>query len=314
MTIQTIDRGTAGDTGDKFRIGAAFDVCQANDDYLNTLVSFTSQTGITAAGTSQGNATLLSTSDNFTLFEVTTVALNTGVRLPPSNQAMRVIIANRGVNPLFVYPYTGSGGGQMDGGNSITIQPMQTVLLAAKNSNQFWYSTLPINSTPSSFVVNGILTVADNNPTVYINTATGGQTTAVGMATNGNYRWKIYKNNEAEAGANAGSNFVISNYSDAGTYIGDALKINRATGVCSFNGVAHDVQSVNGVGSIRLMKNISGGTISGGASVAGSSLYPSYATSAGVITAIASSPAGTWKCIVETGISNNDFAEFLRVS
>jgi len=34
MAIQTIDRGTSGDTGDKFKPGVAFDTCQSNDDYL----------------------------------------------------------------------------------------------------------------------------------------------------------------------------------------------------------------------------------------------------------------------------------------
>jgi len=35
MAIQTIDRGTAGDSSDKFKPGVAFDTCQSNDDYLN---------------------------------------------------------------------------------------------------------------------------------------------------------------------------------------------------------------------------------------------------------------------------------------
>lgn len=35
MPIQTIDRGTAGNTGDTFKVGAAFDTCQANDEYLD---------------------------------------------------------------------------------------------------------------------------------------------------------------------------------------------------------------------------------------------------------------------------------------
>jgi hypothetical protein len=34
MPIQTIDRGTSGDTTDKFKIGQALDTCQNNDDYL----------------------------------------------------------------------------------------------------------------------------------------------------------------------------------------------------------------------------------------------------------------------------------------
>lgn len=38
MPIQTIDRGTAGDTGDKFRAGVAFDTCQANDNFLDAKI------------------------------------------------------------------------------------------------------------------------------------------------------------------------------------------------------------------------------------------------------------------------------------
>lgn len=35
MPIQTIDRGTAGNTGDTFKVGVAFDTCQDNDEYLD---------------------------------------------------------------------------------------------------------------------------------------------------------------------------------------------------------------------------------------------------------------------------------------
>jgi hypothetical protein len=38
MPIQTIDRGTAGDTGDKFKIGEALDTCQANDNFLDAKI------------------------------------------------------------------------------------------------------------------------------------------------------------------------------------------------------------------------------------------------------------------------------------
>jgi len=38
MPIQTIDRGTPGDTGDKFKIGVALDTCQANDNYLDAKI------------------------------------------------------------------------------------------------------------------------------------------------------------------------------------------------------------------------------------------------------------------------------------
>ncbi len=38
MTIAIIDRGTPGDTGDKFKPGVAFDTCQANDNYLDAKI------------------------------------------------------------------------------------------------------------------------------------------------------------------------------------------------------------------------------------------------------------------------------------
>lgn len=43
-------------------------------------------------------------------------------------------------------------------------------------------------------------------------------------------RWQVYNNSVAESGSNAGSNFVISRYSDAGSFIDTALVIDRDTG------------------------------------------------------------------------------------
>lgn len=37
MPIQTIDRGTAGIPSDRFKVGEAFDTCQANDEYLDSI-------------------------------------------------------------------------------------------------------------------------------------------------------------------------------------------------------------------------------------------------------------------------------------
>lgn len=55
MPIQTIDRGTAGNTGDTFKVGVAFDTCQANDEYLDlvkpTIIETFSALATTAAPT-----------------------------------------------------------------------------------------------------------------------------------------------------------------------------------------------------------------------------------------------------------------------
>jgi len=46
-----------------------------------------------------------------------------------------------------------------------------------------------------------------------------------------NNRWYVYEDGTAESGANAGSNFAIGRYSDAGAAIDNPITINRATGV-----------------------------------------------------------------------------------
>lgn len=49
-------------------------------------------------------------------------------------------------------------------------------------------------------------------------------------------RWSVYASNESETGSNVGSNFIISRYTDAGSYIGDAIKIIRSTGAITLGG------------------------------------------------------------------------------
>lgn len=48
--------------------------------------------------------------------------------------------------------------------------------------------------------------------------------------TSGTERWFVYASSEAETGSNAGSNFAISRYSDAGSFIDTPLEIVRSTG------------------------------------------------------------------------------------
>jgi len=46
-------------------------------------------------------------------------------------------------------------------------------------------------------------------------------------------RWQFYKDNGAESGSNAGSNFSLNAYTDAGAYLNTPFSIARATGVIS---------------------------------------------------------------------------------
>jgi hypothetical protein len=48
-------------------------------------------------------------------------------------------------------------------------------------------------------------------------------------------RWGLYVNNTAESGSNAGSDFNIRRYNDAGTILGTPVAINRATGLTTIS-------------------------------------------------------------------------------
>jgi hypothetical protein len=50
------------------------------------------------------------------------------------------------------------------------------------------------------------------------------------LLTGGVLRWKLVGTTTAESGTNAGSNISLYRYSDAGSFLGDALTVNRATG------------------------------------------------------------------------------------
>jgi hypothetical protein len=90
--------------------GTLTTAAQPNITSVGTLTNVTTsgfffksvQTGISAAGTAQGNATALGNSINI----VSTVSVGQGVRLPTSVIGMEVKILNTSANTLLVYPAT----------------------------------------------------------------------------------------------------------------------------------------------------------------------------------------------------------------
>ena len=94
-------------------------------------------------------------------------------------------------------------------------------------------------------------------------------------------RWSLYDDATAETGGNAGSNFGLSAYSDAGVYLSTPMQITRATGLITVNyglnvggtlnvGGAANASSFAVNGSSTLLTNsavqfASGWTITGGA-------------------------------------------------
>ena len=71
-----------------------------------------------------------------------------------------------------------------------------------------------------------------------------GQEGSTDYATAAALRWRTLVNGVTEGGSNAGSNFEIRRYSDAGAYIDSPILIDRASGVTVFSKASRDVGSI----------------------------------------------------------------------
>jgi hypothetical protein len=88
-------------------------------------------------------------------------------------------------------------------------------------------------------------TTGNTNTTLWMGAATGG-TNQIEALVNGNNRWLIFFSRNAETGVgNAGSDLAIVNFTDAGTYIGDAFRLTRATSAATFAGSLTTVGGAN---------------------------------------------------------------------
>lgn len=93
---------------------------------------------------------------------------------------------------------------------------------------------LTINGAGGLNVNAGSVTVTRTTADAYLEAnANAGRLVGTLLKTGNTNRWGILSNNVAEGGSNSGSNFVIRRYNDAGTSLGDALTIARATGLVS---------------------------------------------------------------------------------
>jgi hypothetical protein len=93
---------------------------------------------------------------------------------------------------------------------------------------------LTINRATAAMALTGDLTIGKVSPTFYLNSTAPGQNHITGRK-GGIDRWTMqFGNNSAESGGNAGSDFALYRYDDAGGGAASALGINRATGVATF--------------------------------------------------------------------------------
>jgi hypothetical protein len=101
-----------------------------------TGIYYSTATGISASGSTQGDATVITKSYN----EVATVPPSTGVRLSiPSTGGLRMIVVNRGANTLCVYPEVG---GKIDNAavNTFVDIPAGTSVTYQAATTTQWYT------------------------------------------------------------------------------------------------------------------------------------------------------------------------------
>jgi hypothetical protein len=92
-------------------------------------------TGISAAGTVQGNATAITKQINI----VSTVSSGTGVVLPTAVAGMTIYITNTTANSLLVYPASGAAINALSTNIGLTQAANSTIHYIAPTSTQ-WYS------------------------------------------------------------------------------------------------------------------------------------------------------------------------------
>jgi hypothetical protein len=125
---------------------------------------------------------------------------------------------------------TAGGGSTTPGGSNGNVQYNNAGAFGGEN-NFFWDATnkrLGLGITAPIGLLHLYKAAAT---TRMVMDGDAGQSKIITFRTAGLQRWGLYSNNVAESGSNAGSNFVLRRYSDAGTLLGTPLEVNRATGV-----------------------------------------------------------------------------------
>jgi len=76
------------------------------------------------------------------------------------------------------------------------------------------------------------------NGNVSLNYAAPATQRALNWTSAGVARWFLQNDGTAEGGSNAGSNFVLSRFSDTGTFLGNAVTVTRASGLTTLSSLA----------------------------------------------------------------------------
>ncbi len=112
-------------------------------------------------------------------------------------------------------------------------------------------------------------------------------------------RWVINKSNTAEAGSNAGSNFVLDRYDDAGNWLGESFSVTRATGKTTLGSVGATAGLELGASGPRVMSGT--GSPESAVTAPVGSTWTDTAATTGAIQWIKASGTGNTGWVVEYG-------------
>ena len=110
------------------------------------------------------------------------------------------------------------------------MTPLRVMQATANNAKLNAVNTWTANQT-----VDGNITLSGTVPRTLTFDAPAGQTRQMRMLTSGSPRWAFSTTTTLETGSDAGTDFRIRRYSDAGATLGDPLIITRANGRATFS-------------------------------------------------------------------------------
>jgi hypothetical protein len=125
----------------------------------------------------------------------------------------------------------------------------------------------------------GDITVNKANPAILLSAAAAAQTASYYTQTAGVDRWQWGKGNTAESGSDAGSDYFMNRFSDAGAYLGTPFTISRATGLAAFatslavTGTLDARLAASGSGAVVTVGNVNNGQF-GGFGITDGAPYP----------------------------------------
>ena len=182
-----------------------------------TGMKYSTTTAVSAAGTTQGGATALTTSYNV----VTTVALNAGVVLPTASAGLTVVVVNQGANTLNVYPASGA---QIDAaGTNVAV----TLVVAASTTYQASSSTQWYTVQPETVAGTNIVATQGNGQVSIATSATPSFTSETLTATSS--QLVLGTTNTTTLSATAPAASVVYTLGDAGGAANIPLATNSAT-------------------------------------------------------------------------------------